>query len=758
MKEKPAMHTLFRFILTQSLVVAAALSLVGLLFYTLYYQDTRRRFNEDTAAELQRVSAYMDGWFSYFDYAVSSLVTAQNFREAVESGSHSEISERIRSIRGEYAILEEVLFYPVDAPLVYTSRGTVDRETFFGQFYQYPPGFFTAHLAPETASLYTGAQGLQDVFRLSVENRHRISRLFIPSCELQTSSISRTDILMLVYAVDLSYEGKGSLAFCISSRAITAMLEGVGGEYAGWQLLTAAGDRLLSGGAEAGVSAQTVLDTAAYAPTGITQDDFTVIACNSGQAPTVLAVTIPRRAYFAASLPVLLVATLAVIVVLLVAFGAVALFTRRNYRPIARLIRKAADIAHVEGGGRDDLALLERSLDTIEPILESSERLKSQLNAQAGIVRQQYFSRLIAGDFGNTDEIFREAEACGVSFPEEAFILLVFKENKAAQARVDFSFIADALARSAENGAAGWWIFEPVFEDGFVLLANGTPDGCAWLASTVSRALREYAQRTDAAMRFIRSAGAGRQGTAAEIRRMYYEAFTAADLADGMQDGLVFFEHLSSLQNQPFSGTPADYSLLAQCVRQGDAQEAARQFDDLWETITRGNSSVILAKYICTEILNAVQEKDTPIDYASLARFKAMLGVSSPEENREQLRQLLLSLCERNRSALLSDADRMVAYIDAHFTDPQLSLAQLSEIFGLSVYYISRMVKKKTGVGFAQYVAALRMARVTELLRDSDLPIKDIVLAVGYGDVPSFLRKFKQIQGVTMGDYRERYR
>lgn len=94
---------------------------------------------------------------------------------------------------------------------------------------------------------------------------------------------------------------------------------------------------------------------------------------------------------------------------------------------------------------------------------------------------------------------------------------------------------------------------KPVFEDGFVLLANGTPDGCAWLASTVSRALREYAQRTDAAMRFIRSAGAGRQGTAAEIRRMYYEAFTAADLADGMQDGLVFFEHLSSLQNQPFS-------------------------------------------------------------------------------------------------------------------------------------------------------------------------------------------------------------
>lgn len=239
---------------------------------------------------------------------------------------------------------------------------------------------------------------------------------------------------------------------------------------------------------------------------------------------------------------------------------------------------------------------------------------------------------------------------------------------------------------------------------------------------------------------------------------MYYEAFTAADLADGMQDGLVFFEHLSSLQNQPFSGTPADYSLLAQCVRQGDAQEAARQFDDLWETITRGNSSVILAKYICTEILNAVQEKDTPIDYASLARFKAMLGVSSPEENREQLRQLLWSLCERNRSALLSDADRMVAYIDAHFTDPQLSLAQLSEIFGLSVYYISRMVKKKTGVGFAQYVAALRMARVTELLRDSDLPIKDIVLAVGYGDVPTFLRKFKQIQGMTMGDYRERYR
>ncbi|HBG76581.1 MAG TPA: hypothetical protein DDW86_06450 [Clostridiales bacterium] len=38
---------------------------------------------------------------------------------------------------------------------------------------------------------------------------------------------------------------------------------------------------------------------------------------------------------------------------------------------------------------------------------------------------------------------------------------------------------------------------------------------------------------------------------------------------------------------------------------------------------------------------------------------------------------------------------------------------------------------------------------------ETDLPIKEIILCVGYTNVSSFIRKFKKIEGITPGKYRE---
>ena len=86
-----------------------------------------------------------------------------------------------------------------------------------------------------------------------------------------------------------------------------------------------------------------------------------------------------------------------------------------------------------------------------------------------------------------------------------------------------------------------------------------------------------------------------------------------------------------------------------------------------------------------------------------------------------------------------------------------MNLEKIADHFQMSISYFSRYMKDQTGYTFTEYVTHLRMEEVKRLLRHSDLAIKDIVASVGYSDVSNFMRKFKNTEGITLGQYRKLY-
>ena len=73
---------------------------------------------------------------------------------------------------------------------------------------------------------------------------------------------------------------------------------------------------------------------------------------------------------------------------------------------------------------------------------------------------------------------------------------------------------------------------------------------------------------------------------------------------------------------------------------------------------------------------------------------------------------------------------------------------------GYSATYINRCLREETGYSFIQYVSMLRIAKAKEALVETDDKIKDIVARLGYQDLASFTRKFKEYEGVTPAEYR----
>lgn len=84
----------------------------------------------------------------------------------------------------------------------------------------------------------------------------------------------------------------------------------------------------------------------------------------------------------------------------------------------------------------------------------------------------------------------------------------------------------------------------------------------------------------------------------------------------------------------------------------------------------------------------------------------------------------------------------------------EASLSAVAQRAGVSPAYLSRMVREATGKTFKELLLEKRLARAKLLLVTSDLPVRDIMVAVGYENSSYFHRAFRGQMGQSPKDYR----
>jgi AraC-like DNA-binding protein/quercetin dioxygenase-like cupin family protein len=96
-------------------------------------------------------------------------------------------------------------------------------------------------------------------------------------------------------------------------------------------------------------------------------------------------------------------------------------------------------------------------------------------------------------------------------------------------------------------------------------------------------------------------------------------------------------------------------------------------------------------------------------------------------------------------------------YLSSHYSE-HLSLEEVSEKFGFSTCYFSRIFKEYTNTGFKEYVHTCRIKHSKELLTKTDLSINEISAKVGFETAQSFNRVFLKKTGNTPSGYRKLYK
>lgn len=102
-----------------------------------------------------------------------------------------------------------------------------------------------------------------------------------------------------------------------------------------------------------------------------------------------------------------------------------------------------------------------------------------------------------------------------------------------------------------------------------------------------------------------------------------------------------------------------------------------------------------------------------------------------------------------------SKDDRLMAMINFIQSNYQyVTLEALAAKFHLSEPYISKFIKDKSGKTFGEHVAYVRMKKAKVLLKNGNMTVENIALAVGYQNVEHFNRLFKKMFEMTPVQYR----
>jgi len=97
---------------------------------------------------------------------------------------------------------------------------------------------------------------------------------------------------------------------------------------------------------------------------------------------------------------------------------------------------------------------------------------------------------------------------------------------------------------------------------------------------------------------------------------------------------------------------------------------------------------------------------------------------------------------------------RIRDYVDSHLGE-SIDLKALATTAELSLYHFARSFKQSEGTTPHDFILERRLTKARELLGQRDLSLAEIAFAVGFADQSHFTRRFRQMVGVSPGQFRK---
>ncbi len=186
------------------------------------------------------------------------------------------------------------------------------------------------------------------------------------------------------------------------------------------------------------------------------------------------------------------------------------------------------------------------------------------------------------------------------------------------------------------------------------------------------------------------------------------------------------------------------------------------QVEEIFKLIVRENTeyrsvSGATMQWLLTDLRTTLVKIRYSLNSEATALPAGFDDALTEEKTLDGMKQLALSLasCFNQSNTGNQLITSIQTYIGKNYHDPDLSLKKISEVFSISESYFSYLFKAETGRNFSEYLEELRMQQAMHLLKETNTPLSELYVHLGYNNPNSFRRAFKKVYGSSPKAFRQ---
>lgn len=410
-------------------------------------------------------------------------------------------------------------------------------------------------------------------------------------------------------------------------------------------------------------------------------------------------------------------------------------------------------------------AALAKSIDALKREIDN-KRTVEDLHKQASLGQKReatgFINRLLTDPLLNDEIVLTNVRSLGLDLTYNYYVVCVISvHDMQSLLRERFDNQIEAMEQKLKDNTAGMSNvlltrnLNKIYEWILIIGLNELPDPTLvkdFTSTLVDKMFRDIPGRYSVG---VGSAFEGYQG----IRESYQQgAFACRFIQDGEAISTVKIFSELELNRQNYVA-PSKYlnemQLLSMAIHQNQPERIVSLLDDYFRKITGMTSvsmnHIIFCCYALLVFLEQKFEEDNISFYVyfdrSICSFEALFQYRSIREIHEKLETAFIE----DAAAYAADIEmkqqpiaiRAMNYIQSNY-EKKLTLESMSQLYYISKMHFERLFKAETGKTFGSYLTDYRMEKARDLVRGSDMPIKEISILVGYEDYRHFSKLYRK--------------
>ncbi|MCM1231708.1 MAG: helix-turn-helix domain-containing protein [Ruminococcus flavefaciens] len=435
----------------------------------------------------------------------------------------------------------------------------------------------------------------------------------------------------------------------------------------------------------------------------------------------------------------------------------IAYFMRVNYLPLKQMKSLTDRLINNEENPDDEVSSLQNALQYLSGL--SSAKLSLLQNDELlHSLRNSLLFSLLRGHISSQEEFNANGSVLNMAFTFPNYQTLLIQVPGSKDADTSGAELLEQLMNQVFTDGYQFYHREFFHENQYaVVLAfedakrENTVVACRQLADLA----QEHGSTVTVGIGQIYREISGFQSSCLEAEMALQDSYVAghgAVLPYHSGDWQLFAEHAA----WPFQLLPA----LQTSLMRKDIDAFSQQAEQLFTAIEEQQMPADFARTFChtltSLLVHELSREDMSRIGGSLSLMYQSDTLSSYRLHFANVLQKLMLLDEETPADAEGDLLTQVKqYIAQNYDDCNFSLQKCADALHVNNSYLSHYFKEQTDMNLNNYIASLRIRRAKELLSDTSLSLSVIAEEVGYYNLNSFIRRFKQITGMTPGNYRK---